>query len=195
MRQGNYKRCGAGAASARIYRAMPDCAGRMPASQWRHPCTRRRFPVRSAQEQWMYTKQVSIFLENKKGRLADVTRILADNRINIRALSMADMADLGVLRLIVDDSARCLGVLKEHELVAQETEVVVAEIEDKPGGLHRIVDVLGRDGTSIEYMYAFCAKNRDNAIVVLKINDAGRAVETLKRNGISVLSEDVIRNL
>ncbi len=143
----------------------------------------------------MFTKQVSIFLENKKGRLADVTRILADNRINIRALSMADMADLGVLRLIVDDSAHCLSVLKEHDLVAQETEVVVAEIEDKPGGLHRIVEVLTREGASIEYMYAFCAKNRDNAIVVLKINDAGRAVETLQSNGITVLSEDAIRDL
>jgi hypothetical protein len=143
----------------------------------------------------MYTKQVSVFLENRKGRLAEVTKLLTDEGINIRALSLADMADIGVLRLIVNDPGRCLRVLRAHDLVAQETDVIAVEIEDRPGGLHRIVEVLDRESVNIEYMYAFVEKNGNNAIVVFKISDAARAVDTLKKNGISVLPEDVIQNL
>ena len=143
----------------------------------------------------MYTKQVSIFLENKKGRLADVTGLLKDEGINIRALSLADMPDLGVLRLIVDDRARCLCLLKAQGFAAQETDVIAVEIEDKPGGLHRIVEVLDREGINIEYMYTFFRRGSGSAIVVLKIDDAARAVETLKSNGISLLPEDAIQNL
>ena len=143
----------------------------------------------------MYTKQLSIFLQNEKGRLADVTRILADEGINIRALSMADMADLGVLRLIVNDPARCLRVLREQGLAVQQTDVIAVAIEDKPGGLHRIVDVLNRENVNIEYMYAFVEKNGGNAIVVFKINEAQRAVEMLQKNGIPILPEHVIQDL
>ncbi len=143
----------------------------------------------------MHTKQVSIFLENKKGRLAEVTKLLTDEGINIRALSLADMADFGVLRIIVNDRARCLGVLKANHFVVQETDVIAAEIEDRPGSLHRILDVLDREGINIEYMYAFFEKSGDNAIVVFKIDDASRAVEALKKNGVSILSEDVLQNL
>jgi hypothetical protein len=149
----------------------------------------------SLKEHVVYTKQVSVFLENEKGRLAEVTRLLADERINIRALSLADMADLGVLRLIVDDRARCLRAFKDRGFVAQETEVVAAEIDDKPGGLNRIVEALDRDDINIEYMYTFFEKNADNAIVVLKINNPARAVEALKKNGIPILPEDLIQNL
>ena len=143
----------------------------------------------------MYTKQVSVFLENRKGRLAEVTRLLMDERINIRALALADMADLGVLRLIVNDRPRCVGILKAQGFVVQETDVIAAEIDDKPGGLHRIIETLDADGINIEYMYTFFEKNSDNAIVVLKINEAGRAVATLTKNGIHVLPENVIQNL
>jgi hypothetical protein len=143
----------------------------------------------------MYTKQVSIFLENKKGRLAEVTKLLTDEGINIRALSLADTADFGVLRLIVNDRGRCLRVLKARGLAAQETDVIAVEIEDRPGGLHRIVEVFEREGLNIEYMYAFVEKNGDNAIVIFKIDDAARAVDTLRRSGISILPEDIIQGL
>jgi len=143
----------------------------------------------------MYTKQVSIFLENKKGRLAEVTKLLAEEGINIRALSLGDMADFGVLRLIVNKRERCLRVLKAHDLAAQETEVIAVEVDDRPGGLHRVVEVLDRAGINIEYMYAFLEKNGANAIVVFKIDDAARAVEALKENGITILPEDMIQNL
>jgi len=143
----------------------------------------------------MYTKQVSIFLENRKGRLAEVTKLLRDEQINIRALSMADMADFGVLRLIVNDRERCLRVLKAHDFAVQVTDVIAAETDDKPGGLHRIIDALDRDNLNIEYMYAFSEKNSDNAIVVLKINDAARAVDVMKKNGIPILQDNVIQDL
>lgn len=143
----------------------------------------------------MYTKQVSVFLENKKGRLAEVTKLLADEGINLRALSLADMADFGVLRIIVDDRARCLRVLKEYGLAAQETDVIAVEVSDQPGGLHRIVEVLDREDINVEYMYAFFEKTGQNAIVVFKIDDAARAVDVLKKEGISILPEDMIQNL
>jgi hypothetical protein len=143
----------------------------------------------------VYTKQVCVFLENKKGRLAEVTGLLKDEAINIRALSLADMPDLGVLRLIVDDRERCLRALKARGFAVRETDVIGVEMEDRPGGLHRIVEVFDREGINIEYMYTFFRKDSGAAIVVLKIDDAARAVETLQKNGISILPEDAIQNL
>ena len=143
----------------------------------------------------MYTKQVSIFLENQKGRLAEVTKLLTDEGINIRALTLADTVEFGVLRLIVDDRARCLRVLKANGLAAQETDVVAAEIEDKPGSLYRIVDALDRGGVNVEYMYTFFGKKGNSAIVVFKSDDAARAVSALQAGGIPILPEDAIQNL
>lgn len=143
----------------------------------------------------MFTKQVSIFLENKKGRLADVTKVLADAGVNMRALSLADTGDFGVLRLIVDDRARCMRALKEHGLAAQETDVVAVEIEDKPGSLHRIVEVLDRENINVEYIYTFVGKRGNSAIAVFRSDETARAVDALVKGGISILPEDVIENL
>jgi hypothetical protein len=147
------------------------------------------------QEVRVFTKQVSVFLENKKGRLAEVTKLLTDEGINIRALSLADMADFGVLRLIVNDRARCLEVLKAHEFAAQETDVIAVEIEDRPGSLHRILEILDGKDINVEYIYAFLEKSGKNAIGVFKIDDGPRAVEVLRENGIPVLPGDVVQNL
>lgn len=143
----------------------------------------------------MYAKQVCVFLENKKGRIAEVTGLLAGEGINIRALSLADTPDFGVLRLIVDDRVRCVRVLKLNGFVVQETEVIAIEIDDRPGGLHRIVELLDREGINIEYIYAFMKKKAEQALVVFKIDDAARAAETLGRSGIAILSEDAIKDL
>ncbi len=142
----------------------------------------------------MYTKQVTVFLENQKGRLAEVTGLLKDEGINIRALSLADMADLGVLRLIVSDRIRCIRLLKEHGFAARETDVIACEVSDEPGGLHGIIEVFDREGINIEYIYTFFRKNVPTAIAVFKIDDVGRAMEVLKANGIAVLPEDAIQN-
>jgi len=151
--------------------------------------------VACAKEISMYAKQVCVFLENKKGRIAEVTGLLAGEGINIRALSLADTPDFGVLRLIVDDRVRCVRVLKLNGFVVQETEVIAIEIDDRPGGLHRIVELLDREGINIEYIYAFMKKKAEQALVVFKIDDAARAAETLGRSGIAILSEDAIKDL
>ena len=143
----------------------------------------------------MFTKQISVFLENKKGRLAEVTRLLTDEGINIRAMSLADTGDFGVLRLIVNDTDRGLQALREHDLAAQETDVLAVEIQDRPGSLHRIVELLDRQGVNIEYMYTFFSKRGDNVIAVFKGDDAAGAVRALTDAGIALLPEYVIRDL
>jgi hypothetical protein len=165
--------------------SLPPDAGRIRAS----------LSTGFVEESIMYAKQVCVFLENERGRIAEVTGLLADEGINIRALSLADTPDFGVLRLIVEDRARCVQALKNRGFVVQEAEVIAVEIEDRPGGLHRIVQVLDREGINIEYIYAFVKKKADQAIVVFKIDDAARAAETLRKNGISILSEDAIQVL
>ena len=143
----------------------------------------------------MSVKQVSIFLENKKGRLAEVTKLLAERGINIRALSLADTADFGVLRIIVDDPESCLAALKAAEVIAQVTDVLAVEVEDKPGGLQRVLAVLGAAGLNVEYMYAYVEKTKDNAIVICKIDDREGAARVLEANGIHTISAQALKRL
>ncbi len=143
----------------------------------------------------MKIKQISIFLENKIGRLAEVTGLLADAGINIRTLALAETAEFGVLRLIVDDPAACLKVLKEHHFVAQETDVIAVEVEDRPGGLHRILEIFLKNNINIEYMYAFVEKRVDNAILVFRIEDASAAIKVLRDNNISVVTDAGLKDL
>jgi len=143
----------------------------------------------------MTLRQISVFLENKKGRLAEVTKLIAEEKINIRALSLADTTDFGVLRLIVNDPDRCFAALKKNNFVAQQTDVIAVEVTDKPGGLQQILDVFDESGINIEYMYAFVEKKSDNAIVIFRIDQPGRAIEVLEKNKINVLSAEVISKL
>ena len=143
----------------------------------------------------MSVKQISVFLENKKGRLAEVTHALSHERINIRALSLADTADFGVLRIIVDNPDRCVSVLKRHGFVAQVTDVIAVEVEDKPGGLAHILEVLDQDNVNVEYMYAYVEKAGSNAIVICRIEDRERALSVLAKNDIATVSAESLRAL
>jgi hypothetical protein len=143
----------------------------------------------------MKIKQISVFLENKIGRLAEVTKLLADSGINIRTLSLAETAEFGVLRLIVNDADACLKVLKKNNFVAQETEVLAVEVQDKPGGLNHILEVFLKNDINIEYMYAFVEKRVDNAIVVFRIDDLSKAIAVLQDNNIPIVSDAVLKNL
>jgi hypothetical protein len=143
----------------------------------------------------MSVKQISVFLENKKGRLAEVTQVLSKERINIRALSLADTADFGVLRIIVNNPEKCLGVLKSNGFVAQVTEVIAVEVADEPGGLARILEVLDGENVNVEYMYAYVEKRRDNAIVICKIDDRERALAVLAKNGFTTISGEALKTL
>jgi len=143
----------------------------------------------------MSVKQISVFLENKKGRLAELTETLEREGINMRALSLADTADFGVLRIIVDDVDRCLGVLRDAGFVAQVTEVIAIEVEDKPGGLHRILKVLDAAAINVEYLYAYVEKRKAAAVVICKVDDRGKAGDALKKGGIATVGADALKGL
>jgi hypothetical protein len=143
----------------------------------------------------MWVKQISIFLENKSGRLATVTKLLADHNFNIRALSIADTSDFGILRLIVNDPNRAYQVLKNAGFTVSETEVLAVEIPDRPGGLAGVLDLLHKAGTNVEYLYAFVSKSAENALVLLKVENLEQAVAALTANGITVPDYKVVHQI
>jgi hypothetical protein len=135
----------------------------------------------------MKVEQISIFLENKAGRLAEVTGILGKADINIRALSLADTSDFGILRLIVNDYEKAKQVLKEHGFTVGRTEVVAVEVDDRPGGLNRILQILFEAGLNVEYMYAFVQQSGQNAVLIFRFDDIDKAVDALVSNGVTVI--------
>ncbi len=140
-------------------------------------------------------KQISIFLENKSGRLAKVTKVLGENGINIRALSIADTTDFGILRLIVDRPEVAYKVLKENGFAVSETEVIAVEIPDKPGGLASVMEILGEAEVNVEYLYAFLEKSALEAVVLFRVENGEKAKLALQAKGINVVSGDTIYNM
>jgi len=131
-------------------------------------------------------KQLSVFLPNKPGVLAKFTAFLEKNAINIRALTVADTADYGVLRLIVNDPDKCTKILKDENYLVSETEVIALQVEDKPGGLSKVAKVMGDSGINIEYIYSTLTTT-GAAIILMRVNDLEKAVKTLQTNKIKVL--------
>jgi hypothetical protein len=143
----------------------------------------------------MLVKQISVFLENSKGRLFSVTKILADNNINIRALSIADTTDFGILRLIVNDPNEAYRVLKENSFTVRITEVVAVEIPDVPGGLCGVLEELAKNNIDVEYMYAFLGNLSQRAMVILKIDDTEKASLILNNTKINLIHSDEVYKL
>lgn len=143
----------------------------------------------------MKVKQISVFLENKSGRLAQVTQLLADNDVNIRALSLADTADFGILRIIVNDMKKASDVLKAAGYTLGETDVVAVEVADKPGGLSSILSALWKAELDVEYMYAFVQSSGENAIMILRFDDSDKAIEVLKESNVRILSGEEVYGL
>ena len=137
----------------------------------------------------MKIKQLSIFLENKSGRLAHITRILGDAGINLLALSLADSADFGILRLIVDDVEKAQKTLKKNHVISTINEVLAVEVENKPGGLADILDALVKKGVNVEYMYAFAEKLTGRAALILRFDDTDKALVCLQKAGMNVFSQ------
>jgi len=135
----------------------------------------------------MHVEQISIFIENKFGRLAEVTRILGDAGVNIRTLSLADTSDFGILRLIVNDTEKAKSVLKERGFTVSKTEVVAVEIPDRPGGLADILQVLDASGINVEYMYAFVERCGENAVMIFRFDETRKAIEALTAKSFTVL--------
>jgi len=131
--------------------------------------------------------QLSIFLENKPGRLAAVTEVLNMANINIQALSLADTLDFGVLRLMVDDSAKAVKALEEKKISVAETVVSVVQVPDRPGGLHRILKIIEKENINLEYMYSYMSRKKEDAIMIFQFGDPENAEHLLNENGINVL--------
>lgn len=143
----------------------------------------------------MKVKQISVFLENKAGRLAQVTKTLGKHNINIRALSIADTTDFGILRLIVNAPDKAYQVLKEEGFTVSSTEVIAVEVADEPGGLARALEVLHGVGVNIEYLYAFLQKASNAALVVFRVERLDEAIEALQKNGFRVLEGDKVYSI
>jgi hypothetical protein len=135
----------------------------------------------------MNVEQISIFLENKSGRLAEVTSVLSEAGINIRALYLADTADFGILRLIVNDIEKALQVLKNCGFTVVKSGVVAIEIPDRPGGLSKILNTIKDEGINVEYMYAFVEKSGENAIVVFRFDELEKSIAILQKAGVKIL--------
>ena len=143
----------------------------------------------------MLVEQIAVFLENKSGRLAEITAILAENSINIRALSVADTADFGILRLIVDKVEMAKAVLRENGFTVGKTQVLAVEVEDKTGGLARVLKCIKDAGINVEYMYAFVNKTGENAVLIFRFEKMDEAMTTLIKDGFTILSREQICSL
>ena len=132
----------------------------------------------------MFIKQISAFVENKPGRLAQITGILAENNIDLRALSVADSADFGIIRMIVDRPDEVAVVLKENKVTVTLTDVIAVRLPDKPGALNHLLDLLAENRVSVEYLYAFVTPSETGAAcVVVRADDPEKAGDVLRVNG------------
>jgi hypothetical protein len=143
----------------------------------------------------MKLKQISVFLENRKGRLAQALETLAQAKINIRTLSIADTSEFGILRLIVPDPEKAKKVLEKANFTVKENSVIAVEVDDKPGGLAASLRVLSDANINVEYLYAFVEKSGEKAVVILRTEDVDAGIKALKAAGIGMLKADQVYKL
>jgi hypothetical protein len=143
----------------------------------------------------MKITQISVFLENRKGRLYDVCSLLGTNDVNIRALTIAETESFGVLRIVVDKSDAAIKLLRENQFVANFTDVVAIEVPDKPGGLASILKILAENDVNIEYMYGFVEKFTDKALLVMRFEDTDFAQQILAKHNVRVVAKKDIEGL
>jgi len=143
----------------------------------------------------MRITQISVFLENRQGRLYDVCSLLGSNGVNIRALTIAETESFGVLRIVVDKSDAAIQLLRDNQFVANFTDVIAIEVPDKPGGLASILKVLAENEVNIEYMYGFVEKFSDKALLVMRFEDTDFAQQILSKHNVHVVAEKDIQGL
>ncbi|NLZ17407.1 MAG: ACT domain-containing protein [Desulfobulbaceae bacterium] len=136
----------------------------------------------------MQVEQIAVFLENKSGRLAEITSILAENDINIRALSVADTADFGILRLIVNDVTKAQAVLKKGGFTVSKTDVIAVAVPDRVGGLAEVLRAVTEGGYNVEYMYAYAHRADGSAVMIFRFDAMADAVAMLKDKGFALVS-------
>ena len=140
----------------------------------------------------MFVKQLSVFVENKFGRISEIINALAENSIDISALSLADTSEFGILRLIVDKPELAVDVLKEEGVIVKLSDVLAIAIDDAPGGLAKALSVLTEANVVIEYMYAFIGKADGKAMTVIRVDDEAKAIDALNKGGVTLLTTDNI---
>ncbi len=143
----------------------------------------------------MFLKQLSVFLENKHGRLAEVTSLLAENSIDIRSISVADTTDYGILRLVVNYPEKAAELLQKEGFTVSLTNVLGVSIEDATGALSRVITLLCEQDISIDYGYAFLTPTEGSACVILRVEDSERAVKVLEEAGVRLMSNEEVRAL
>ena len=144
----------------------------------------------------MSVKQISVFLENKPGTLLEMTGVLAEKQVDMRALSLAETSEFGIARLIVDDVYAAATVLKENGFVHNITSVLCVCIPDEPGGLNKVLQLLSAAGVNVEYMYAFLGgKTVDHAYMIFRVQDRKAAAAALRSKGIRVVDQEEISQL
>ncbi len=143
----------------------------------------------------MTVKQISVFVENKPGKLAELTDYLHQHDIDMRALSIAETQDFGIVRMIVDDAYKASQVLKESGYVVSITPVLAVEMSDEPGSLYKILKVLGDGGVNLDYTYAFLSQKAATAYMVLRVENNEKAIEILEKSGIRPVCQDTIAAL
>ena len=143
----------------------------------------------------MAVRQISVFMENKVGPLAEITTLLAQHQINMRALSVAETQDFGILRIIVEEPEKAEQVLKDNQIIFRESSVLAVLMEDRPGSMAAVVDQLAQAGIPVEYAYAFITRQADNACLILKVKEDEAAEALLEKEGIRSLSEQDLNTL
>ena len=140
----------------------------------------------------MMVKQISVFLENKPGKLKELTDVLRENNINMRALSVADAQDFGIVRLIVDDVYNASTVIKDAGYVSSTKDVMAIELSDQPGSLANVLDIFGEN---VEYMYAFNTHTSGKAHLIFRVTDIKKGAEVLKASDVRLISQEDLAKL
>lgn len=143
----------------------------------------------------MLINQLSIFAENKPGRLSAIMDVISENNIDISALSIADTSEYGIVRMIVNNPELAVTALKKSGVVVKISQVIAAEIDDTPGGLAKVLRVMTKEGIAIEYMYAFVGKKHSKALMVFKVSEPERALELLKKTDVNVVDANDVYKL
>ena len=143
----------------------------------------------------MLIKQMSVFVENTTGRLAQLTRVLGNDGIDIKASCIADTVDFGILRCIVDDPEEATRVLKEHGFTASITEVIAVELEDRPGGFADVLEILAKENIGVNYIYSTIRSKEGAAIIVLKVEDPQKAIDVLLSSNVKLYKAHELGNI
>lgn len=143
----------------------------------------------------MTIKQISIFIENRPEALCELTEVLANNNVNMKALSIADTSDFGIARIITDNSEEVTEMLKSHDYIVKVTGVIAIEIPDESGSLNKILKLLAQNGRNVEYMYGFTGRKTNSACMIIRSTNIPETEKILEDNNIHTISQEELKNI